>query len=966
MSNYGAFVSRTLPISDTGYTTTIHGKGKPSVDADHNLDSDLADYNSAQRVRLLLNSGVTNFKSASLDAVFVPTLDSYFVTTFGLQPNELAIQNFNAFVNGWVLQVRGSKVNGGNYDDLNYLSIELPAPPSPSPMLRQDLIYLEVWRSVVAGNPSTTNKPDASHVYRYGNVQFAGTNVDDDIKEPTINANLAQRIQVQYRIRVVTGINFDVYPEGIDDINNHAQGGAAVPNIAYPFTRSTEDTGLFIAGDGSGSAQTGLGNVDGYVYAIPICKVHRRNSAAYGLTNPNGSSASITDAFSDRPDGLFYDEVSLRDIADLRHMVATNKSYSDILEENFESLLKRADLQSFGKDPSIDSQIQGKKMLTVDGFSVSDQSGVYDLPFDPDSVRRDYSGEARVHDVMFRLDTSVDTLTGPVTFNTITSLLQVTLSGGSVQATPEIYTDGTLRLDGITGSWTGTIPGPAISATLNATYVGQMVTVKFSVKYNAAGHRFAAEQYFKVYNGRNISPEEWSYTVNPTAFTSTRTVVVQGLPVVSSVPDNVTDYPIATIDANSVITYPVAASGSNLSNTHITELYEYHTLGNNFATYNLPGQANTRDVVGVFQVYESDISPINFIAINPTSVTRNVNGTFTVVLASTYTASTILKFVLVLEKTGVLLDRSTKGIKEIMRLETGITTGTGATTYSVQFNNFPYGFNTYKKVDNSLHFFAYVQGLRLDLTNANVQKALNKVTITFASPVSSGDEIRFYALCGYSPTASDRLQLTYDRIPYQGLSDHTHLADATVMAIGKRPLMHSIGTAKDTAYRNLEMYALSEIMPLCFGLLDTDIKLDDLTLDNSQFANFKMLRLSDALNHDYRTNSIGKLIEVGDVLKLTNASVTPERGIKDRIINLANGLSLTNYPGEFVSPKLTVSKSHQVVQYYLIKSKLTGELFLLVVTFTSTDAGNVLVKTSVASTGVAYDIYKISGSPILK
>lgn len=972
MSNYGSFVSRTLPVSGTAFITTLHGKGKPSVDADHNLDSDLADYNSAQRLNTLIYSGVTNVHASNLDAVFIPTLDPYFVTTWGKQPNEFAIQNFDAVVNGWVIPVYGSRVNGGNYDDLDYLSIEMTSSPAPSPMFRQDLVFLEVWRAVVAGNPSTTNKPDASHIYRYGNVQFGGANILDDIKEPTINANVAQRIQVQYRIRIAEGVDFDAYPNGVDDININAQGGAAVPNNAYAYTRSASDPGLYIAGDGSGSAQTGLGNVDGYVYAIPICKVHRRNSAAYSLTNPNGTNKDINDPWSDRPDGLFYDEISLRDIADLRHQVVVNKSYSEMLEENFEALLRRDLIQDFGKDTAIDSQIQGKSMLTVDGFSVVDQSGVYDMPFDPDSLRRDYSGEDRVHDVMFHLDlenTPSIYTSPPVMFNTMTSLIQISLSGaGAIQGTPEVYVDGVLIPTGtaIPGGWTGSLPGPALSGVLAGGYTTQKVSIKFSVKYQAAGHRFVATNYYKIYNGRASNPEEWAFTINPTTFTSTRSVFVPGLPIVSGVPDNVTDYPVVTMDSNSMITYPVAASGSNLSNTAITELYEYHMLGNGTTTYILPGQANTRDIIGVYQIYESDVSPIAFNVVNPTSVTRNINGTFTVVMPSALPATKIIKFKLSLEKTSAVLDQSTKGIKEIMRLEAGITEGTGVSTYSIQFKNFPYGFNTYKMADNTLKFFAYVAGLRVDLDNADVQKAMNKVTITFNAPVTSGDEIRFYALCGYSPVALDRIQMSYDRIPYQGLSDSNLLIDAQVLAVGRKPLVHSVGTAKDTAYRNAEMYAISELLPLGFGLLDTDIKLDDLTVDNSQFTNFKMLRLPWEVTHDYRTNSTGKLIEAGDTIFLSTVSVVPERGIKDKVINIKNNKGLTSYPGEFVTPKLSATKSHQVVTYYLIKTKLTSELFLLVVSYTATNSGNTLVKTSVSTVGVSYDVYKIKGNPILK
>ena len=102
----------------------------------------------------------------------------------------------------------------------------------------------------------------------------------------------------------------------------------------------TVDNGLFIAGDGTAQAAAALGTVTGYVYAIPICFIFRRNdatgtggfapvnntngalAATHGLyTNTNGIG-SIPVNTSDRPDRNFHDAIVRGDILDLRRHVS--------------------------------------------------------------------------------------------------------------------------------------------------------------------------------------------------------------------------------------------------------------------------------------------------------------------------------------------------------------------------------------------------------------------------------------------------------------------------------------------------------------------------------------------------------------------------------------------------------------------------------------------------------------------
>lgn len=159
-----------------------------------------------------------------------------------------------------------------NSDTLSQYTLSAP----PGSGTRNDLVYLEVFIVEVPGSTATTptavNKPDTAHVFKYGNVLYGGNNAVDDINE--VNYEIRRRVQVQCRIRVVAGVDFVTYPNGLSDPGVFAQG----PNVAVTallFAGSASDAGLWVAGNGSLAHQSTLGTLDGYVYAVPIAKVAR-------------------------------------------------------------------------------------------------------------------------------------------------------------------------------------------------------------------------------------------------------------------------------------------------------------------------------------------------------------------------------------------------------------------------------------------------------------------------------------------------------------------------------------------------------------------------------------------------------------------------------------------------------------------------------------------------------------------
>ena len=209
------------------------------------------------------------------------------------------------------------------------------------------------------GGPNYTNKPDQNHLFRHGNTQSSlVVALEDDLQDPIINTESGKRVQVQYRIRVTSnaeGVNFKNEANGFSNPNIYGQGDGASPVVGYRFVPADGttvdvnssavaydkvDNGLYIAGDGSEAAANDLGSVDGFVYAIPICFVFRKNDSSVGgfdpMNNASGGLLSTHGGFtntnvgvipagvSDRPDGLFPDIVVRNDILDLRRHVSPN------------------------------------------------------------------------------------------------------------------------------------------------------------------------------------------------------------------------------------------------------------------------------------------------------------------------------------------------------------------------------------------------------------------------------------------------------------------------------------------------------------------------------------------------------------------------------------------------------------------------------------------------------------------
>lgn len=233
----------------------------------------------------------------------------------------------------------------------------------------------------LTGGASRPNKPAEDKLYRHGNTESpSGTWLDDYLADPVVVEETAQRVQVQYRFRTTgatEAINFKKHPDGFSNTPNQimAQGSQGSPVATYPFVPADgvsvssnssavaygfKDSGLWIAGDGTATAATALGSVDGFVYAIPITLAFRHNdcsdagaaikgfdpinNANGGPTWNHGGYAGVLGAIpageSDRPDAEFCNVVSATQIWDLRRHISLHDF--DLMSEityQFQNLL---------------------------------------------------------------------------------------------------------------------------------------------------------------------------------------------------------------------------------------------------------------------------------------------------------------------------------------------------------------------------------------------------------------------------------------------------------------------------------------------------------------------------------------------------------------------------------------------------------------------------------------------------
>jgi hypothetical protein len=320
---------------------------------------------------------------------------------FGTTANQFQIVGADLNVNGWMIRfdLTESSTPGINL-------IQLPAPPAGSNTTRTDFVFLEVWRALIAPVPDITNKSPTGQILRYGNAKspdgppIGNENLADDLLDPIYAVETTRRVQIQYRYRVLSGIDLTTYADGLDSPAVFANttpylGGSTVDGnvTAYNYSKSSVDAGLWVAGDGTAIGAAALGTVDGFMYAIPICAVARRNSFPFNRDSNLNGGLLMTFLSSGRPDGLFADQIIASDVRDMRKTVA--KDWTEILDKMMQEVFDNTlstNLEVTATGPG------GTSVLAKADVGVLGHTG------NPDGIRRYFSDRSITETIVARVD----------------------------------------------------------------------------------------------------------------------------------------------------------------------------------------------------------------------------------------------------------------------------------------------------------------------------------------------------------------------------------------------------------------------------------------------------------------------------------------------------------------------------------------------------------------------------------
>lgn len=371
-NDYGTGVSRYLDPEETGFDTVVYQKGNAVLDSELILDQDIRRFGLAQIIR---NTTPSGFLTGDFDR------DSNQDWDFRSEADTLYLINKPIVnVNGWIIPVEYTNTTTAGENQL-----VLDAPPSSAGTIAADFIFLEVWRVVIAPDPSTDNKPSATEIYRHGNVLSpAGVWLTDDLidTDPAINTETTRRVQIQYRMKSIR-LSSTSDKIGYTDANVFAQG----PNGAlttFTYSQVDGDPGLWRAGDGDPTNT--LNTTDGYVYSIPLALVYRRNDQGFDFLGNGNGGVLFAAGTSDRPDGYFADEIVFDDLQDMRHKTSiTGMEWEREVERNT-ALLLDLNLRTWATNTATTgfyvggSELAGTRILKADDLVPSTA-----VPSDPAS-----------------------------------------------------------------------------------------------------------------------------------------------------------------------------------------------------------------------------------------------------------------------------------------------------------------------------------------------------------------------------------------------------------------------------------------------------------------------------------------------------------------------------------------------------------------------------------------------------
>lgn len=436
--------SRILNQENRNFSMVAFQQAKPILDSEMNLTQLIQNKARADLIRTILEPGIISIKTT---------------TDVTDKKNTLRISEAVANMNGWLLYLYGA-----NRTDASSDIVFTPAPYNGT---REDLAYLEAWFEEVA--PTGSPEDDDENVYKYGG--FASGTVANDILDPTAEDETSRRIQLRWNIRTAADVNFTNYPAGINNTDRVKARGGNNSDTDYGY--ASLGNGLYRAGDGSSAACTALKCVDGYVYAIPLYHVHRRNQTAYdAVNNPTGAPAygsGVTIAT-----GLYHDVIAASDVTPIYPVASAyeqgndQQSDSAVLKELFAAVHQQAaELESWKNQRVQQGTATIYNKFVVFGGIVNAISGTRNV-----KITRTGTYDAKNYSLLY-----VDGHFASI-YDTQDSVAAVPANSGSAPIDYYAYVDGTddkytVKVadsvpDGKLGLYRITVPAGDTAANLNA------------------------------------------------------------------------------------------------------------------------------------------------------------------------------------------------------------------------------------------------------------------------------------------------------------------------------------------------------------------------------------------------------------------------------------------------------------------------------------------------------------------
>jgi hypothetical protein len=298
---------------EKGRVSVKIGEKLPVLDVEFNEMQEIQNHLRAELVRAGVHSGVVDYVPGVRTNGNTELSGEIATWAGGTWINKLVMgEKSNLLINGYKLAIEG----------YNNRQIILPTPPTYG--TRDDLVFLEAW---------------------FENV--------DSVKDPTIidsrlGVETNRRVELKWRIRTVAGVDFSKFPEGFSKMPflglEHMsttvvpQGSNSEPLASNPIndwmntifrpavygvgTSSggsfNTDLGLYVTGQGAQTSKDRLKTADGYVYAIPLFRVKRRNSGGYRADNLNGAREYVGDLMFSCTSGNSYLTIKSTSLTDLK------------------------------------------------------------------------------------------------------------------------------------------------------------------------------------------------------------------------------------------------------------------------------------------------------------------------------------------------------------------------------------------------------------------------------------------------------------------------------------------------------------------------------------------------------------------------------------------------------------------------------------------------------------------------